>query len=82
MPGHSKPINSVSLRPGRPFRAVTGSDDCTVNFYHGVPFKFDRSSHHHSRFVQCVRFSPSGDHLVSAGSDGQVSLSLSSLASS
>ncbi|KAJ3290770.1 Structural maintenance of chromosomes protein 2 [Borealophlyctis nickersoniae] len=72
--GHGKAVNSVSLRPGRPFRAVTGSDDMTVNFYHGVPFKFDRSITEHSRFVQCVRFSPSGDHFVSAGSDGKLFL--------
>ncbi|RKO87745.1 WD40-repeat-containing domain protein, partial [Blyttiomyces helicus] len=72
--GHSKAINSVSIRPGRPLRAVTGSDDMTVNFYHGVPFKFNTSIKDHSRFVQCVRYSPSGDHFVSSGSDGKLFL--------
>ncbi|KAI8923046.1 quinon protein alcohol dehydrogenase-like superfamily [Entophlyctis helioformis] len=70
--GHSKVINSVSIRPGRPLRAVTGSDDMTVNFYHGVPFKFNKSLTNHSRFVQCVRYSPNGDFFVSTGSDGKV----------
>ncbi|KAJ3050240.1 WD repeat-containing protein 1 [Rhizophlyctis rosea] len=72
--GHSKAINSVALSPKRPFRAVTASDDMTVNFYHGVPFKFNRSLTDHTRFVQCVRYSPSGDHFVSAGSDGKLVL--------
>ncbi|KAJ3172014.1 hypothetical protein HDU88_006826 [Geranomyces variabilis] len=72
--GHSKAINSVDLRPGRPLRAVTGSDDTSVNFYHGVPFKFNKSSNDHSRFVQCVRYSPNGDHFVSAGADGKLFL--------
>ncbi|KAI9099792.1 nitrous oxide reductase [Phlyctochytrium arcticum] len=72
--GHSKAINSVDIRPGRPLRAITGSDDMGVNFYHGVPFKFNKSMNEHSRFVQCVRFSPSGDHFVSSGSDGKLFL--------
>ncbi|KAJ3120923.1 WD repeat-containing protein 1, partial [Irineochytrium annulatum] len=70
--GHSKSINSVSIRPGRPLRAVTCSDDMTVNFYHGVPFKFNRSIKDHSRFVQCARFSPSGDHFATSGMDGKI----------
>nr|KAJ3422867.1 WD repeat-containing protein 1 [Polyrhizophydium stewartii] len=62
--GHAKVINSVSIRPGRPLRAVTASDDMTVNFYHGVPFKFNRSITNHTRFVQCVRYSPNGDLFI------------------
>eukprot|EP00842_Homolaphlyctis_polyrhiza_P005756 jgi/Hompol1/6181/HPOL_002220-RA len=72
--GHGKVINSVSIRPGRPIRAVTGSDDMTVNFYHGVPFKFNKSTANHSRFVQCVRYSPNGDFFVSSASDGKIFL--------
>ena len=72
--GHSKVINSVSIRPGRPLRAATGSDDMTVNFYHGVPFKFNKSISDHSRYVQCVRFSPNGDHLATASSDSKIFL--------
>jgi len=70
--GHSKVINSVSIRQGRPFKAVTCSDDQTVNFYNGVPYKFAKSINDHTRFVQCVRFSPSGDQFVSAGMDGKI----------
>ncbi len=36
--GHSKAVNSVSIKPGRPLRAVTASDDFTVNFFHGGLF--------------------------------------------
>lgn len=67
--GHSKVANSCDIRPNRPFRAATCSDDMTVNFYNGVPYRFVKSISDHSRFVQSVRFSPDGNHLISAGSD-------------
>lgn len=44
----------------------------TVNYYHGVPFKFEKSIKDHSRFVQCVRFAPNGDFFASAASDSKV----------
>lgn len=71
--GHSKVINSVSIRQQRPFRAVTASDDMTVAFYNGVPFKYQKTIRDHTRFVHAVQFSPSGDFFVSAGADGKVS---------
>jgi WD40 repeat protein len=70
--GHSKAINSVDIRPKRPFKAITGSDDMSVNVHSGVPFKFSHSLHDHSRFVQVVRYAPSGDLFASGGSDGQI----------
>lgn len=73
MSGHSKAINACSLRPMRPFRAVTASDDMTVNFYNGVPYKFAKSIKDHTRFVYDVRFSPDGKHFASTGADGKVS---------
>ncbi|KAF8469073.1 actin cortical patch component [Kalaharituber pfeilii] len=73
--GHSSQINSVSIRPVRPYRAATASDDRTVVFYHGPPFKFNSQLRdHHSNFVQGLEFSPSGDHLVSVGSDRVICL--------
>ena len=78
--GHSKAINvnllkqSVSVKPSRPFKAVTGSDDFGVNFYNAVPYKFSHSIKEHSRFVQCVRYSPQGDQFVSTSSDGKIIL--------
>ena len=70
--GHSKVVNSCSIRSVRPFRAATGGDDLTVNFYHGPPFKFVKSITDHSRFVQSVRFSPDGQLLVTAGLDAKL----------
>ncbi|KAI8086324.1 WD40-repeat-containing domain protein [Halteromyces radiatus] len=72
--GHSKMINSVSIRQQRPFRSVTASDDMTVAFSHGVPFKYDKTIRDHTRFVHAVQFSPNGDHFVSAGADGKMFL--------
>ncbi|KDQ07334.1 hypothetical protein BOTBODRAFT_38865 [Botryobasidium botryosum FD-172 SS1] len=72
--GHSKAINAVSIRQQRPFRAVTAGDDNTVAFHHGTPYKFEKTIREHTRFVQDVRFSPSGAHFASAGSDMKVFL--------
>ncbi len=72
--GHGKSINSVSIRPVRPIRAVTASDDFSINFYHGVPFKFQKSINDHTRFVYDVRYSPDGSHFVSVGADGKIFL--------
>ncbi|CAG8459255.1 6982_t:CDS:10 [Ambispora leptoticha] len=72
--GHSKVINSVDIRQHRPFRAATASDDFTVVFYHGAPYKFAKSLKDHTGFVQGVKFSPDGEKLVSVGSDKKVFL--------
>ncbi|GAB1519155.1 WD40 repeat-like protein [Rhizoctonia solani] len=67
--GHSKVLNATSIRHKRPFRAVTAGDDNTIVFYTGVPFKYDSIISTHTRFVQDVQFSPSGDVFASVGSD-------------
>ncbi|KAN0060373.1 WD40 repeat-like protein [Thecaphora frezii] len=72
--GHSRPINAVAIRKDRPFRAVTVGDDNNVVFYHGTPYKFQKTLSTHTRFVQDVSYSPSGDHFVTVGSDGKVLL--------
>lgn len=72
--GHSKIINSCDFKPSRPFRIVTGSEDNFVGIYEGPPFKFKHQLEDHSRFVQTVRFSPSGDLFVSGGFDGKIFL--------
>lgn len=70
--GQSKPINSCDFRPARPFRIVTGSEDNTIAVFEGPPFKFKKTKQDHSRFVQAVRYSPSGHLFASAGFDGKV----------
>ncbi|KAJ1955573.1 WD40 repeat-like protein [Dispira parvispora] len=73
--GHSKAINACTMRPsGRPFRAATASDDGTVVFYHGAPYKLQRSIQDHSGFVNDVRYGNSGEHFVSVGADKKVFL--------
>ncbi|CAG8632974.1 6591_t:CDS:10 [Acaulospora morrowiae] len=71
---HFKVINSVSIRQQRPFRAATGSDDFTVVFYHGAPYKYNLTIKDHTGFVQSVKFSPDGEKLVTAGSDKKIFL--------
>ncbi|TIB81385.1 WD40 repeat-like protein [Wallemia mellicola] len=72
--GHSKrqPGNAVAVRNKRPFRAVTASDDSTLVFYHGTPYKFVKTIKKHTKFVQDVRFSPDDSKFVSVGSDGSL----------
>jgi len=70
--GHTKQVNSISFRSQRPFRVVTGSEDMQVAFHQGPPFKFLKSHSTHSNFVNCVRYSPDGNWVLSAGSDSKV----------
>ncbi|KAL8930846.1 MAG: hypothetical protein Q9208_000387 [Pyrenodesmia sp. 3 TL-2023] len=72
--GHSSQINCVSIRQQRPLRAITGSDDTSLVFYHGVPFKFNTSLRKHQRFIYGVGFSPDGSSIVSVGADKQIFL--------
>ena len=67
--GHSKCINAVDWKQTRPYRIATASEDFLVNFYEGPPFKFTHSNRGHTRFANCVRFSPDGNRFVSVGSD-------------
>ncbi|KZV76513.1 WD40 repeat-like protein [Peniophora sp. CONT] len=72
--GHSKAINAVSIRAQRPFRAATAGDDNLIVFHQGVPFKYVKNITTHTKFVQDVRYAPSGDHFASVGSDGKLFL--------
>ncbi|XP_036083405.1 WD repeat-containing protein 1 isoform X2 [Rousettus aegyptiacus] len=70
--GHNKIINSVDIKQSRPYRLVTGSDDNCAAFFEGPPFKFKFTIGDHSRFVNCVRFSPDGNRFATASADGQI----------
>lgn len=73
--GHTSVVNSVDIRPVRPYRAATVSDDSTLVFYNGPPFAFNFASKgNHSNFVNDVKFSPSGEFIVSVGSDSKIVL--------
>ncbi|KAK9399046.1 WD repeat-containing protein 1 [Crotalus adamanteus] len=70
--GHNKVINTVDIKQTRPYRLATGSDDNCAAFFEGPPFKFQFTISDHSRFVNCVRFSPDGNRLATASADGQI----------
>lgn len=70
--GHSKIINSCDFKPSRPYKIVTGSEDTFIGIYEGPPFKFKAQIQDHSRFVQAIRYSPSGELFASAGFDGKL----------
>jgi len=72
--GHSKVVNAVAIRRQRPFRAATAGDDNLIVFHQGVPFRYDKTIHAHTKFVQDVRYAQSGDHFASVGSDGKIFL--------
>lgn len=69
--GQSKSLNSVDYRSARPFRIATASEDNTVAFFAGPPFKFQSTSNEHTRFVNAVRYAPDGSIFVSGGADGR-----------
>lgn len=71
--GHSSQINCVSIRQQRPLRAATGSDDTSLVFYHGAPFKFNTSLRgQHNRFVFGTAFAPDGSLFASVGADRRI----------
>ena len=58
--GPTKRVNSVDFKPGRPYRVVAGSEDFSVSFFEGPPFKFKKELKTHTRFVNWTKFSPDG----------------------
>ncbi|KAF2834807.1 WD repeat-containing protein 2 [Patellaria atrata CBS 101060] len=71
--GHSSQINAVSIRQQRPLRASTVSDDTSLVFLHGAPFKFNTSMRgQHDRFIFGTQFSPDGASLVTVGADRRI----------
>lgn len=70
--GTSKPINSVDFKPTRPFRCVVASEDNSLCYFEGPPFKWKKTLNEHQRFVNVVRYSPNGEQFVSGGADGKL----------
>ncbi|KAI0300144.1 WD40 repeat-like protein [Multifurca ochricompacta] len=78
--GHSKVINAVAIRHQRPFRAATAGDDNLIVFHQGNNATILRTTPSeqtiktHTKFVQDIRYAPSGDQFASVGSDGKIFL--------
>uniref|UniRef100_A0A7S2S063 Anaphase-promoting complex subunit 4 WD40 domain-containing protein n=1 Tax=Rhizochromulina marina TaxID=1034831 RepID=A0A7S2S063_9STRA len=72
MVGHNKRICTVTYKPSRPFRIMTGGEDFRTCFYTGPPFKLDHSDSAHSKEVWCARFAPDGSKLVTVGADKKI----------
>ncbi|KUL88963.1 hypothetical protein ZTR_03582 [Talaromyces verruculosus] len=71
--GHTRAINSVSIRQQRPLRAAAAGDDTSLVFYHGAPFKFNTAIRgKHNKFIYGTAFSPDGSQLVSVGADSRI----------
>jgi len=70
--GQTRPLNTVDLKPSRPFRIVTGSEDNSAGVFEGPPFKFKATKTDHSRYCQVVRYSPDGNYWASGGFDGKI----------
>lgn len=70
--GHSSVPNAVAIRQSRPFRAATAGDDGLVIFYHGAPYKYNKSIRKHTKFVYDVKFSPDDTQFVSVGADAKI----------
>ncbi|XP_065071602.1 WD repeat-containing protein 1-A-like [Rhopilema esculentum] len=69
--GMSKSVNNIDVKQTRPYRCVTASEDYSVCYFEGPPFKYKDSKKEHSNFVNCVRYAPDGSVFASAGADGK-----------
>lgn len=47
--GTSKPINSVDFKSSRPFRCVVASEDNSICYFEGPPFKWKKTLNEHDR---------------------------------
>lgn len=62
-------LNSCSFRPERPYKLALGGDELTLKFYEGPPYSFLKSDKPHTGFINQLKFSPKGTHLLSGGAD-------------
>lgn len=73
--GHAAQINSVAIKPTRPYSAFTVGDDSNVVYFKGPPFKFNLSNRSvHTNFIKMIKYSPDGKIAAAVGVDRIVSL--------
>ena len=64
----------TAINLSRPFRIFTGAEDFQTAIYSGPPFKLDHLNQPHTNFINCVRYSPNGQYIISVSSDKKVQL--------
>ena len=67
-------LNSVSFRPERPFKLVTGGDEHSIKVFDGPPYKFSRSNNSHTNFINQIKYNKEGKYFVSVSSDKKLVL--------
>lgn len=77
--GHSKLILTGDVvktckTSDEPHRLVTGSEDFSVNFYEGTPYKITKINKEHTNFVTSVKFSPDASLFLSVGFDKKINI--------
>lgn len=70
--GHTGVVLGCAVRQKRPYRIATCGEDSLMNFYKGPPFKFEHSNREHTRFVNCVEYSPDGEIIATGGGDKKI----------
>jgi WD40 repeat protein len=77
--GHQKPIHSVRYNPVNNNEIATASDDGTFRVWDistkpPKPLRSTVSNYDNNTKLKSIRFSPNGERIVTAGSDGNVKL--------
>lgn len=69
---HQKTVLSCDYKQTRPYRVITGSEDCTSRLYAGPPFKPSSKETGHKNYVTKVRFAPDSEKYASVGPDRKI----------
>ncbi|KAI0987690.1 hypothetical protein GJ496_000974 [Pomphorhynchus laevis] len=72
--GITRDVIAIDYRPCKPFRVVLGSDDGTVSFFNGPPFKFSKKIEVFPKAIHCMSYSPDGQHLAVGSANGGIAL--------
>lgn len=73
--GASKNLITCDLKQQRPYRLVTGGENCDIGHFNGVPFKWQkRSENKGTRFINSAKFSPDGKIYAVGSADKLIQL--------
>ena len=69
---HQNDVNAVDVRQAKPLIMVSASSDHSLAFYPSPFKKLGGTAKEHKNIINNVRFSPSGERLVTVGSDKSI----------